>query len=564
MASAQRTLHFKSTDDWLAYNEKFGAGSFMEGFIGSLDRAASNTAMMKVWGPNPRAAFAATIDGLKGKAREAGDVVDMRKLRSKLREAEFDQIDGTALSPESPRLAAISRNLRIQQALSKLGGMTLSSISDTSLSAQTLRRYGVNLLDSYNATLAGLTRLDGAARKEAADIAGVGARQVMNDIASRFAATDGAYGTMAKWQAAFYKLNLFSAWSSGIRRGVGGVLSAHLGNRAGRPFKRLDTETRIGLERYDIDQGVWDTLRHGAQKIAGDPDGRFYLTPEAVDYVDTAKIQAWASKQGLNEADARRELRLRLQAYFTDIADTAMTEPRARENALLRFGTKPGTALGTAIELMMQFKSFPTTILTRHLGPAFRGDTPVNASAAVAHIVIAGTVLGYIARQTKQIAKGMTPESLTDEEGNVRMKVLTAAMVQGGGLGIYGDFLLADYNRFGRSPLGTLLGPSVGEFEGALRIFGALKDGDDASARALRQTMGNIPFYNLFYTRTAMDYLIGFQMQEWVNPGSLRRMEKRAEKDRGQRYLLPPSRVIEKGGGKPFEHLSEIKEELTE
>jgi hypothetical protein len=49
---------------------------------------------------------------------------------------------------------------------------------------------------------------------------------------------------------------------------------------------------------------------------------------------------------------------------------------------------------------------------------------------------------------------------------------------------------------------------------------------------------------NLFYTRAALDYLIIYRIQEALNPGFLRRMEQRAERDNGQTYWLAVSRQI--------------------
>lgn len=43
--------------------------------------------------------------------------------------------------------------------------------------------------------------------------------------------------------------------------------------------------------------------------------------------------------------------------------------------------------------------------------------------------------------------------------------------------------------------------------------------------------------------RAALDYLVLYSVQEALNPGSLRRMERRIEKENGQSYLLAPSQT---------------------
>jgi hypothetical protein len=46
-------LHFKDADSWLAYNERFGVGTLSESVVHSLDLAAQNVGLMRVFGTNP-------------------------------------------------------------------------------------------------------------------------------------------------------------------------------------------------------------------------------------------------------------------------------------------------------------------------------------------------------------------------------------------------------------------------------------------------------------------------------------------------------------------------------
>ena len=59
-----------------------------------------------------------------------------------------------------------------------------------------------------------------------------------------------------------------------------------------------------------------------------------------------------------------------------------------------------------------------------------------------------------------------------DRNGNMMIdkEFLVAAAQQGGGLGIYGDFLFSDQNRFGSSVWETLGGPKVDVLEKAVDI----------------------------------------------------------------------------------------------
>ncbi|PHS25456.1 MAG: hypothetical protein COA84_07520 [Robiginitomaculum sp.] len=538
--SSRRVLHFKNADAHFAYNQQFGRGSLFENLTAHMDGAARNTALMRNWGPAPEAAFEAHMKRAVKDALERGDPAEVKRLQGWLRQGEFDQLTGTAQAPESPRLAAVVRAIKSVEGLSKLGGMTISSLGDTGLAADTLRKAGIPYLEAHAGLTQAIAGMQGKAGQEAAQLAGVGARHIIGDMTARFGATDTMRGFSSKATAMFYRANLFSFWQTRIRSSVGAILSHHLGGKAKVKFTVLDAETRATLERYDIGAREWDAVRGGMREIEADGVMEAHLTPEAADLAPRKAIADFLGDLTPTDDAIRRgraDLRLRLQGYFTDLADNAMTEPRAREQAKLRFGTKPGTAIGAAVDLVTQFKQFPLTVLTRHTLPGLGGFAGLNAMALTANLIATTTVLGAVALQLKQLIKGRTPRPVNSE-------LLLAAFLQGGGAGIYGDFVFADYNRFGRSALATASGPAVGDIEGLMQVLSAVRSGDDASARALRLAVGTTPFVNLFYTRAALDYLILYQLQEAVSPGYLRRYERLVEEKTGSTFIVSPSAAV--------------------
>ncbi|MEL7488220.1 MAG: hypothetical protein AAGJ87_13500, partial [Pseudomonadota bacterium] len=434
------------------------------------------------------------------------------------------------------------------QILSKLGGMTLSAMADVPLAASTTMRAGGNLFESYAGVFNGITRLDGAGKREAARMLGVGARSQIGDITTRFASADGGFGAGAWLQNTFYKINGFRFWADGNRRGVGAMLANHLGQNADRGWRSLSRTTREQLRRYGLEARQWEVVRGKAKTI----DGERFILPEVVDDLSDAQVRA---AYGLTDkarpatiARRREELKTSLDSYFIDQVETAQTEARARERAVLYRGFRPGTAQGEAIRAFMQFKSFPATVLSRHIAPALRASRGLglNPGAQFTHLLTMTTLFGFVAMQTKQVAKGLTPRPVRDEDGNLRADVVAAAMLQGGGLGIFGDFLFADFNRFGTSPTATASGPLVGELETMLRLASTARDRpEDFGGDFINFALGNTPGVNLFYTRAAMNYLWIYQMQEWASPGYLSRYEQRIEQERGQEFIVSPSEVIE-------------------
>ncbi|WOI54298.1 hypothetical protein [Parvularcula sp. LCG005] len=541
--SARRQLHFRTSQDWYTYHKAYGQGNFMQAAVAHITRAADNTVLMRAWGPSPEAAWQAHL----GRVMEGAESPSVRnRASSLLRQAEFDELTGLANSAHSIRFATVGRWLRLSQVLSKLGGMVLSALPDMANATSTMQRAGVNLLDGYKGTLSGISRLQGEDAKQAAALLGVGARQSIGDITSRYAATDGSAGKAAWLQSFFYKLNGFSMWAEGNRRGVGAMLSAHLGQNAGRTFDQLDKATRGQLSRYGLDAAQWDALRAHARQMGDDT----YILPQIADELDdTEIIAAFGLKEDAKPGairDRRDLLRRNINAYFTDLVATAQTEPRARENARLRWGYPPGTLAGEALRAFLQFKSFPVTVISRHVAPALRGTPGVSPMAGATHLIVMSTILGFASLQSKQITKGLTPRPLLDDEGRVRGDTVMASMLQGGGMGIFGDFLFADYNRFGGGVLATAAGPIFGEVDAAARLLTTARTNPaDVPGDAIQLLLRNTPGINLFYTRAALDYLVVYQMQEWASPGYLRRYERRIERERGQRFIVPPSEAVE-------------------
>ena len=149
--------------------------------------------------------------------------------------------------------------------------------------------------------------------------------------------------------------------------------------------------------------------------------------------------------------------------------------------------------------------------------------------------------MGYIANATKDVLKGREPREVFSRER--AFKSFTEAFVAGGGAGIYGDFLFGEYNRYGQSLTQTLAGPTFGTADDIARIYGSMMSGDidKAGERAVNFAFRNLPGANLFYLKMGIDYLFLHGISEMMNPGYMRRLERRIERETGSEFYLPPS-----------------------
>lgn len=530
--SQGRELIFRSPDAWLDYNRAYGQGSLAEAVFAQLGRAADATALMREFGTNPQFMFEAWRDRAIVDAKKLGPDAAAReiaRLNSWRLRAEFDDVAGASRIPGNATLARWGSIGRAVETLSKLGGVVLSSIPDIGARAATLRHSGVDLLNTYARSFEGHAALLGsdAAKREMADLMGVATDGMRGTVLSRFQAGDSAPGRMSKLMQIFFRANLLQFWTDGHKAGVGFMLARHLADHQGKAFDALPEALRANLARYDIDAKGWDAIRASGARASRDER---FLTPDLVD---------------------DPELSLRLRTFITDQVAEALNEPTAGTRAITNFGSRPGTPIGEALRFFMQFKQFPVTFAMRQFGREIaRGGRP--DIFGIAHLIVASTLLGYAALYAKDAAKGLTPRDPLDAEHG--WKTFLAAMKQGGGLGIYGDFLFGEYNRFGGGFLETAAGPAAGSLSQVARVLGAIRDGQDPSAKALKLGVDHLPFANVFYLRPVLDWAIVYQLQELANPGYLRRMEQRRARDNDQQFIVSPSRTIPRGGGlRPFE-----------
>jgi hypothetical protein len=75
----------------------------------------------------------------------------------------------------------------------------------------------------------------------------------------------------------------------------------------------------------------------------------------------------------------------------------------------------------------------------------------------------------------------------------------------------------------------------------------------DLAPELLRLGLNETPFINLFYVRSALNYLFLHSLQERMNPGYLARMQRSIQKNQGQSYMAPSTPLL--GWMNPQQHL---------
>ncbi len=158
-------------------------------------------------------------------------------------------------------------------------------------------------------------------------------------------------------------------------------------------------------------------------------------------------------------------------------------------------------------------------------------------------------MVGALGEQLSQISKGRDPLNMEDP------KFWAKSAMRGGGIGLFGDFLFADQNRYGGGIVNSLAGPVLGsQVPAALKLtlgniqeLAAEGEARNAGRELSRFVEANMPGRSLWYARLAMERLIFDELEAAIDPKaakSFRMIEQRARRDYGQRFFWRPGRPV--------------------
>lgn len=523
--SQHRSFHFKSPSDWVEYNSKFGVGTVQGSILKGIERGAKNTAVMEKMGPNPTIFYQTIKDHLLEKNKTNLKVFEKIQGSNLTIGATPDylmkELIGETSIVKSVTLARIGQGVRLFTNLVSLGSSFFSQIPDLAGKASELRFQGRHPLEAYRQGFMDI--FTGKGDKETQLLAhslGAGYEGILHESMTRFSSDDSIPGVLANMNRFFFKLNLMEYWNDAQKMGMARSMSSFLANQSHLSYSQLDPRTTEVMKLYNILEPEWDILRKAKTKV----NGYNYIVPELI---------------------PDKDLQTKFHEYISDRVDFGILTPGAQERAIAHRGTQAGTWEGELFRSLAQFKMFSITNITKALDREFHGKGKADILGLV-NLIVGGTILGYLGMSAKDIVKGLKPRSLEDP------RTWKAALLQGGGLGLYGDYMFGEYDRYGNNLVSALAGPSLSRLDPIGRMYSKAMKGINPDtgepylkpAEVFEFAKNNTPFLNLFYLRSAMDYLILYKIQENLNPGFLNNMESRIMDEQGREFILPPSQVV--------------------
>ena len=219
------------------------------------------------------------------------------------------------------------------------------------------------------------------------------------------------------------------------------------------------------------------------------------------------------------------------------------------DKAHLYQGTQAGSPLNLALRLFMQFKQFPAAMISKVWGrEIYGGEKGFGRIAGLVELSVGSTLFGMLANYLNAAAKGQDPNAPWRNQPG---QALISGFTRGGAGSVYGDFLFGEWSRFGLSATATAVGPTFGQFDKLMELYSAAthptKWKGTSAALAVRSVKENTPFANMILTKAAVDYLVYYELMEWISPGYLDRMTRTMKDKQGIEFSLSPQRVHRQG-----------------
>lgn len=523
-----RVIHFKDGDSWNAVMAQYGRGSIYDAMMGHISGMTRDIGLVERYGPDAAANARLQFDlAARADGTQPGRLVGKGQIEP---ETFWNMISGKVGAPKDETLARNFEMVRNLQTAAKLGGAVISSVTDLGTLAMTT---GYNRLPYWQL----IKDIGSQASKETRDFMGTHG-MIAESTASAINRWSGDHlgnNWSGKLANSVMRLSLLNAWTDGLRQGFTLSMNAGLAKWSRLDWGSLNAFDRDRFVRAGFTEADWQTLQ---TVVPTQFKGRELLTPQSI------------KASGVKGAD---QLAAKVFGFIHDESEFAVVNPDLKTRAIVTMGgQQAGTYGGEIARTVMQFKSFPIAMMTRHWTRMLEGDhnaqgAPMLANrAAYAFALMAtGAGLGAVAVQEKQILAGKDPIDMT------KGRFWAKAVAQGGGFGIAGDLFLIDPSGSATDSATTaiknLAGPTVGTaadlvLKNITENIWQAAEGKDThwEAELFGWAKAQTPGSSLWYIKPMMEHGFVNAIQEKLSPGYLSRVQQRAQKDWGQSYWWSP------------------------
>ncbi|WP_104470356.1 hypothetical protein [Acinetobacter indicus] len=536
--SESRVLHFKDADAWLEYQSEFGGMPFVDLVEAHINGLSKDIALVENLGSSPKNAMRILMDAAEQKDWMNGLDANTTAKSRKRAQTMFDEFTGQN-TPQSEVLANLGLAYRSMNVASMLGGTTLSSVTDQAMIAKTASIHGIAYRKTFGELLSQLNPKNKQDR-ELAHSLGLATEEMLGSIARW--SDDGLTSVHGKSQklarvssglaTQVMRISGLNALTAASKVGFSKMMMEKYGRLTrSKAWADLDPVDRELMQNTGLSERAWEVMRLADPVV--DRKGNQLMSARSIYEIPDDKLKAFG-----DPARVRDEVASQFQAHLMDEQGMAVVEAGLRERTWMSAGQKKGTGMGEILKSMLQFKSFPAAFLMRHGSRAMSQPTLQGKAAYGVSLFAMTTLLGALVVQLKELSNGNDPQTMWDSDDPQKtMNFLTRSAIQGGGLSILGDILVAGTDTSGRSATDFMVGPFGSDVKSVLGLtVGNLtqyyEDKDtNAANEAFHLVKNKIPAQNLWYTKAATNRLVFDELQDVIAPGYREKYLRKAERE---------------------------------
>ena len=484
-----RVLKFKSSDDWIAYNDRFGSADPHSSLLQHWDQMARQIALSRTFGASPEDA----LDFMKSTVAERMRDEKVNPIQAMKAEGYAALAKGMVrvmegglgpngyLGAQSARFFATTRKVLTSALLDRAIIISVpSDLNSATIAAKMINMNPANVLTTYTNLLSDAAKNGGATRQDLL--------RAQHSLESW--ANPGV--TMARYQQEYpagawaemlsnasMRVQGMNAHTDSMKAAMQWGMAGHMASVADQPFDALNPRLRAAMQRAGIDASDWEVFRTGPKYTAS--NGAEYLSP-----------LYWQSATEIDPVDADRVF-LKMQVFVEQWQEFAVPTRSLIARGIMdprAYGLSPGGPVYEFVQSTGMFKSIVGAFLVNQARLVMMNPTATGKAAYLGYLAVSTTLVGAMAIQVNEMLMGRDPQE-------VDPYFLARSMLRGGALGPLGDVLVAGSTSWGGGVQDYILGPVAGVAGDTIKLtagnlFQAASqaiDGDDLDLDLMREIM---------------------------------------------------------------------------
>lgn len=547
-----RQLHYKDGQSTIDAMRDFSDVGFLEAVNKHAQALSKQIALIEQFGPNPDALMKSKINAYAGQIAKDDPVAwsKIEKFANKVQDLYNYAAGNTHTPPVNEKLAGAMATIRNYET-----GVLTASAGITRL-GDNATLYPTSVMNGLSPFKVFKNQLLHFASGEQRDLARrMGLMlQTQMDTMNRFA-TENLGST---WSRQFSAFMLRTSGHNLVAEANQNAFSMTALDALGKMTREIpniaDVAVNDGrwMRAAGVTQKTWDIWKM-ADLDAGRGNDTL-LTAEGIYKIPPEKLAA--AFPGENPTVLKEQAATTLLGALRSEEGNAVMEPGYQEHMqMAKAKGAPGTIMGELGRSALMFKSYPLAMFNRQILGSWKRYEGMGRVGYIASVLAGTVVMGAIANWLKDIVAGRDPRSL-DASTDIGRKNLLAAIMKGGGLGVYGDFIFDNRTSYGAQLGDMALGPvgkGVADIADLTLGYGKSlyahpeqsdKINQQEQEKAVRFIKGNFPGMNAWYAKAVLDHLIFQNLNDYVAPGLNERMNARAQRLYGTTYWWQPDEAV--------------------